>query len=380
MALEFNERPKEHLLFTPEEVVTSSLAALRNRSTLARLVKTDAGRDFVPGRGASVTVTNPVMIDPARTYTAADRAAEKAITYSRLYEPYTSLKLENQVYNAVKLPDDFTTFTLADMERQVVAPMAQSISDGLNATLAATFESVAGGLTAVDTAAKGAIVDTDGKAYTGDTAYQDFVASGKPFAGLGVGIVGGRKIVKPADLKVSDNRDVLRGIRAAKRLLDARGVNPSNRVLVVGAGWAGAILSVPQLNLVDMAGDDGLLRDATLGKLYGFQIVEDYSILPYSAFALERDAITLATRVPAIPRGVAFGQTVTREGFTLRYLHDYDVDHLQDRAVLDTFAGAAVLDPQRIVRLEGAEGMEEPATGSTPAPSAGAGAEPGDAA
>ena len=82
MALTFNERPKEHLLYTPEQVANSTLAALRYQSTLARIVSTDAGRDFVPGRGASVTVRRPVMIDPARVYSAEDRAAEKAITYS----------------------------------------------------------------------------------------------------------------------------------------------------------------------------------------------------------------------------------------------------------------------------------------------------------
>lgn len=365
MALTFNERPKEHLLYTPEQVANSTLAALRYQSTLARIVSTDAGRDFVPGRGASVTVRRPVMIDPARVYSAEDRAAEKAITYSRLFEPYTSVKLGEQIYNAVKLPDDFATYTLTDMERQVVAPMAQSVADALNKTVADTLTSVPEGLTAVDTAASGALVTTEGTAFTdqpdGKTAFQQLVESGEEFLGYGVGLGGAGAHVKEDQLRANTNREVLRTIRAAKRLLDARGVAPSNRYLIVGGGWVGAILSQPQLNLVDAAGTDGLLRDATLGRLYGFTIVEDYSIDAYSAYALESNAITLATRVPAIPRGVAFGQTASAQGFTLRYLHDYDVDHLQDRAVVDTFAGAQILDPQRIVKLTGADGIEEPA-------------------
>lgn len=364
MALTFNERPKEHLLYTPEQVANSTLAALRYQSTLARIVSTDAGRDFVPGRGASVTVRRPVMIDPARVYSAEDRAAEKAITYSRLFEPYTSIKLGHQIYNAVKLPDDFATYTLTDMERQVVAPMAQSVADALNKTVASTLESVPEGMTKVDTAAKGALV-TEGNAFVdeeGRTAVQQLVESGEEFLGYGVGLSEDGKTgpVKAEQLTANSNREVLRTIRAAKRLLDARGVAPSNRYLIVGGGWVGAILSQPQLNLVDAAGTDGLLRDATLGRLYGFTIVEDYSIDAYSAYALERDAITLATRVPAIPRGVSFGQTASAQGFTLRYLHDYDVDHLQDRAVVDTFAGAQILDPQRIVKLTGVDGIEEP--------------------
>lgn len=358
MALTFNERPKEHLLFTAEQVATSTLAALRNRSTLARIVNTDFGRDFVPGRGAAVTVKQPVMIDKARVYTADDRAAENPITYSALYEPFTSMKLTDQVYNAVKLPDDFTTFTLADMERQVVAPMAESVADAVNNVVATAFTGVDAGLTAVDTGTKGQYVGGDGKSYADLRALRE---AGTTVAGFGLGLKKTSGLVKDADLTAKTNKDVLRVIRAAKRLMDLRGVPAQGRTLVVGAGWSAAILSQPQLNLVDAAGTDGLLRDATLGKLYGFTIVEDNAIEAYDAFAVQRDAVTLATRVPVIPRGVAFGQTASAQGFTMRYMHDYDVDHLQDRAVVDTFAGASVLDAQRIVKLTGTDGMEEPA-------------------
>ena len=357
MALTFNERPKEHLLFTPQQAATHTLAALRNRSTLARIVNTDYGLDFVPGRGAAVTVKQPVMIDKARVYTESDRAAENPITYSALYEPFTSMKLTDQVYNAVKLPDDFTTFTLADLDQQVIAPMAQSVADAVNEIVASAFAGVSEGLTKVDTATNGWFVGVNGTAYE---TVRELREAGTTLAGYGLGLNKSSGLVKNADLTAKTNKDVLKVIRAAKRLLDKRGVPPQGRTLVVGGSWSAAILSQPQLNLVDAAGTDGLLRDATLGKLYGFTIVEDASIDDLAAYAMHRDAVTLATRVPAIPRGVAFGQTASSDGFTLRYLHDYDTDHLQDRAVVDTFAGAQVLDAQRIVKLTGTSGMEEP--------------------
>lgn len=362
MALEFNERPKEHLLYSAEQVATSTLAALRNRSTLARIVHTDFSREFVPGRGAGVTVKQPVMIDKARVYTEADRKVEAAITYSALYEPYTSMRLTDQVYNAVKLPDDFATFTLTDMERQVVAPMAESVADAVNNIVASAFGSVEAGLSAVDKAQKGYYVGSDGQ---GRETVTELREANLPLVGYGLGLNGRSGIVKDADLTANSNAEVLRTIRAAKRLLDLRGVPAQGRTLVVGPGWSAAILSQKNLNLVDAAGTDGLLRDATLGRLYGFDIVEDAAIDVYAAYAMQRDAVTLATRVPAIPRGVAFGQTASAQGFTVRYLHDYDVDHLQDRAVVDTFAGAKVLDVQRIVKLTGADGIEEPAEPST---------------
>ncbi|WP_018297175.1 P22 phage major capsid protein family protein [Corynebacterium lubricantis] len=353
----------EHLLFTPEQVATSTLAALRNRSTLARIVNQDFSREFVPGRGATVTVKNPIHIDPARVYTKENRANEDEITYSRLVQPYTSISLEDQVYQAVKLPDDFATFTLTDMEREVVAPMAESVADELNATVARAFDSVPEGLTAIDKAPKGQLSNSAGEAITADNR-------GTGAAGIGLGLQpsAAGSPVRNAMLQADDHSQVLPAIRAARQLLGLRGVPAQNRYLVVGTGWAGALLSTPNLFKVNEAGTDGLLRDATLGRLYGFTIIEDNTIDPYAAYALNRDAVTLVTRVPAVPRGVPFASTASAQGFTLRYLHDYDVNRLQDRAVVDTFAGAEVLDGQRIVKLTAEPGIEEPAAPVTAEP------------
>lgn len=348
----------DHLLFTPEQVSATTLAALKNRSTLARLVNQDFARDFVPGRGASVTVKSPIMTDEADVYTHANRVAGDAIRYSDLWEPYRTLTLSDQVYKAVQLPDDFATFNLTDMAQQVVAPIAEKVADRINAIVAASFASVGAGLSTADTATKGSFVGVDGKKYNDLAALK--TAGVAPLA-YGLGLTGATSPIKAADLTAATHADVLKVIRAAYRLFGLRGVPQQGRTLVVGAGWAAAILALPNLNKVNEAGTDGLLRDATLGNLYGFTIVTDYSINPYDAFAVQRDAVTLATRTPAIPRGASFAATTSADGFTLRYLHDYDPDHLTDRAVVDTFAGAQVLDPQRIVRLTGTPGFEEPA-------------------
>ncbi|WP_420100180.1 hypothetical protein [Corynebacterium sp.] len=346
----------QHLLYTPEQVATSTLAALKYKSTLARLVNQDFSREIVAGRGASVTVKRPILIEKARIYTAADRAAENEITYSNLLEPYTSVSISDQVYNAVKLPDDFQTFTLTDIERQVVAPMAESVSEGINEIVAKTFEGIAAGLTAADRAAKGALVGKDGKTYANINALRD---AGTQFAGYGAKVS-----VAAGDLTATTNADVLKVIRAAHRLFAERGVPMDNRVLVVGSGWEAALLSQDILNKVNEAGSADQLRRATLGSLYGFTIVADYTIDPYAAYALQRDAVTLVTRTTVAPRGASFASTVSADGFTLRYLQDYDPNILTDRAVVDTFAGAQVLDAQRIVRLTGTAGFEEKAAAS----------------
>lgn len=346
----------QHLLYTPEQVATSTLAALRYKSTLARIVNQDFSKEFTAGRGATVTVKRPVMIEKARRYTAADRAAENAITYSNLLQPYTSVSISDQVYQAVKLPDDFQTFTLTDIEREVVAPMAESVAEDINAIVAEAFASAPAGLTAIDNAAKGAIVGEDGNTYADINALR---TAGVQFAGYGAKVS-----VKAASLTAADNAGVLPAIRAAHKLFAERGVPVDNRTLVVGSGWEAALLSQDLLTKVNESGSADQLRRATIGALYGFTIVADYTIDPLAAYAVQRDAVTLVTRTTVAPRGAAFAGTASADGFTLRYLQDYDADHLQDRAVVDTFAGAQVLDAQRIVKLTGTEGFEEKAAAS----------------
>lgn len=348
-----------HQLYTPEQAARSTLAALRYQSGLARLVSTNFGNEFVAGRGATITVPRPILIDKARVYTKENRKAEDAITYSNLYQPYTSVSLSDQVYQAVKLPDDFTTFTISNLESQVIAPMAESVAEHINQVVVNALNSVPQGLTTADTAAKGSYIGADGKAYADLDAFR---AANTELTAFGV-----KTSIKATDLEATSQDQVLKAIRSAHQLLAQRGVPLQGRVLVVGANWEAALLGLDNLNKVNEAGNSDVLRMATLGTLYSFTIVVDYSLEPNDAFAFQRDAITLVTRTTAAPRGAAFASTVAAQGFTLRYLQDYDPDHLTDRAVVDTFAGAQVLDPQRIVRLKGADTMTVPAAPTEPA-------------
>lgn len=347
-----------HQLYTPEQAARSTLAALRYQSTLARMVNTDFSAEFVPGRGASVTVPRPVMVDKARTYTAENRAAGDAITYSNLFQPYTSVQVTDQVYNAVKVPDDFATFTLTSLETQVIAPMAQTIAEEINSVVAAALSTTPDGLTAIDKAAKNKHVGTNGTAYDSLDALRE---AGTQYAGMGAGVT-----VKAAALTPTYSGDVLPAIRSAHQLLSQRGAPAIGRVLVVGANWEEVLLSLDNLNKVNEAGTDGTLRAATLGTLYGFTIIVDYAIDPAEAYAFQRDAVTLVTRTTVAPRGAAWSGTVAADGFALRVLQDYDADHLTDRVIVDIFAGAEILDGQRIVKMKGAATMNEAAPKTAP--------------
>ena len=353
-----------HQLYTPKRAARSPLAAVRYQSTLARLVNTDYSTEFKQGRGAQVNVKNPVMIDDARVYTAENRENGDAITYTELVQPFKPVTVSDQVYQAVKLPDDFMTFTLESLENQVVGPMAESVAAHLNRIVVDAFGTVQSGLLPGFDLKPGnetPYVGANGTAYKN---LKELRAANTTFAGFSAGVS-----VKAADLKAKYRGDVSKVIRSAHQLLGQRGVPLNGRYLAVGANWEAALLGLDNLNKVNEAGNPDTLRDATLGRLYGFNIVVDYAIDPNTAYAFQRDAITLVTVTTALPRGAAFASSIAKDGFAMRYLQDYDPDHLTDRAVVDTFAGAQVLDPQRIVKLDGADTIVDEAptasTGST---------------
>ena len=103
-----------HLLFTPEQAARSTLAALRYLSVLPRTVRMDFSNEFVAGRGQTINVLGPVKAGEAKVYTAANRTARDAIEFNDLTQEWVPIKLENQIYNAVRLPDNWATFTLEE--------------------------------------------------------------------------------------------------------------------------------------------------------------------------------------------------------------------------------------------------------------------------
>lgn len=356
-----------HSLYTPEQAARSTLAAVRYQSTLARRLAKPLTGVQQGGRGMTVNFASPIYIDPARVYTRDMRRSETRIEYSDLYQDNTSIELTDQVYNAVKLPDDFYTFTLENLEQQVIAPMAQSVADHINNVIVGTLSGIQDGLSAADSAPKGSIIAEDGTVFPAKPegkdnpeevaakARKEFRDSGKKFGAFGAGIKG----ITAKSLQASNQREALRAVRAASQVFGQRGISNAGRILVVGAAWEAAFLDNDQLRKVNESGTQDALRQATLGYLYGFEVIVDYSIDPIVAYALDAEGVALVTQTTSIPRGAAFASTISQDGFTLRYLQDYDPDILTDRAVVDTFAGAKILDPQRVLKLTGTETMAE---------------------
>ncbi|WP_406305782.1 hypothetical protein OHA61_30735 [Streptomyces sp. NBC_00885] len=145
------------------------------------------------------------------------------------------------------------------------------------------------------------------------------------------------------------------GIRTA--LVDARMnlnlalVPASERFLIAGPEVEAILLKDPEFVAVDYSGDTNALRRATVGRIYGFDIVV------HNAFGLEmylfhKSAMLIASACPALPMGAVTGSIQNVNGIATRMLVDYDYNKKMDTIGLDTMYGMATVkeDPDYSVR------------------------------
>ena len=207
--------------------------------------------------------------------------------------------ITDQVYKAVRLPDDFATFTLTSLEREVLRPQAESVVDGVTAPLLTEMNAVA----------------TD--------------------AGV--------------DALAADGSNALQVLIQLRAVLNDRKVPMTDRWFAVTPAAEAALLSLDQLQKVNESGSDGVLREATIGRLFGFNIIVDPNLT--QSVAYHRDAFAHVTRPSRNPEGAAKSATVAQDGFALRWLMHYNPLQLEDQSVVDTFVGAETLDAQRAVAV-----------------------------
>ena len=298
-----------HTLYTTQQVARSTLAAVRYLSVLPRTVRQDFSNEFVAGRGRTVDVPLPISVGEARTYTKTQRDAREAIVFDDIAQDSMPVTISDQVYKAVRLPDDFATFDLTSLEQQVLRPQAESVADGIAAPLIAAMEATA-------------------------------VAS----------------VAEAVPTLDPDGSNALQVLIALRRVLNTREVNgrhipATDRFVALGANAEAALLSVPQLQKVNESGDGGdMLRRAIIRDLFGFTILSDPKLDADSMLAYHRDAFVLVTRPSKNPEGAAKSVTIAQDGFALRWLQHYNPLQLEDQSVVDTFAGASTLVEEYAVK------------------------------
>lgn len=156
----------------------------------------------------------------------------------------------------------------------------------------------------------------------------------------------------PDDTIASGGTDVEGKILAAREGLSRADVPAADRWLAVSPEVASFMLALDKFSRVDASGDDNALRNAVIGRIYGFTVVESSALDPGTAVGYHRTGFAFANRTPVNPRGAVDSAAATLQGVGLRHVIQYDPDVLSDASVVSTFAGASVVDTDRVFKLD----------------------------
>lgn len=274
---------------TPETIVRASLGLLAREIVLPRLVFTDAQADFSGQVGDTITIRVPATAT-ARDYEFRTRTAP--IVVDELNETGVPLALDKHPYHATAVTDEQLSLDIRSFGEQVLAPQTRAVAERIEGY-------IAGAMTAAT------------------------YATTVPF--------------------VEGTDDPYLVAVACRKALNKASVPFGGRTLLLGADVDAAFLASDKLVKVNESGSNSALREASLGRIAGFDVVTSNSIPATEAYAFHRTAFAFVSVAPVVPDGVTFGRGETYQGLGLRWIRDYDSNFMRDRSVVSAFAGATAI-------------------------------------
>ncbi|MDQ8045253.1 MAG: P22 phage major capsid protein family protein [Patulibacter sp.] len=294
----------------PSVIANASAGLLLPELVVARTVWTDAVNpgEFVGALDDTVSLRVPAR----RTSRKRTLRAGTTIVNDVSNEYSVPVKLDTDVYNGAPITDEELTLDIVDFGKQILRPQVLAVAEGVEDEIIDEIEGA--------TYAAGMTIDPT------DTEYV-----------------------------VSGETDWYLVALGASKALDLKNVPSGDRYLIVGTNVKYGILSSDRFSKYNEVGPDAAdaLRRASLGRIANFEVVHSTKIDPDAAYGYHRTAFVLATRAPAVPRGVAFaqiqaanGETAFYNGMSIRWLQDYDYTNTTNRSLVNTYVGTAtVKDP-----------------------------------
>ena len=275
-----------HQVVKPEKIAATAAVLLEEQLVVPAVFRREGIDKY---KGAKDDTINVVVegVLPFRTYGwRNDRSTE--IVFDEYVERKVPVQFGGDIYNGVKLTDEQNEFDLPGW-----AKLARKQTEALAAGL--EFQAT------------------------------EFVRNAPYAVTLGV---------DPLALRA--------GLIRARATLNKLRVPAAGRTILVGTDWESALLEDDKLNLAQNVGEAeavSALREASLGRRYGFNFVVAQELDPTDAVALVDSAFIFATGAPGVPQSVPFGATASHNGVALRWIRDYDSTRFQDRSIFNTYQG-----------------------------------------
>lgn len=276
----------QHQLVKPEKLVSTAIGMLEARLVVPGLFTRTGVDQFKGAENDSISFAVEGVL-PFHTYEWRNDRSQP-IVFDTYAERKISISFSGNYYSGVRLTDEQWDFDVAQWAK-LLTPQSKAVARGLSRKCVATL--------------------------TGQTY----------------------------NVTIGNALGNMRGaIIEAERVLDAFHAPGEDRYMLVGSNFRSVLLSDKDLNLAQNVGDrqaETSLTKAVLDDRYGFRIVKSNEIGPNDAYAFSSSGFVLATAAPSVPQSVPFGATTTFEDYALRWVRDYDSAYMQDRSVVNCYAG-----------------------------------------
>ena len=120
--------------------------------------------------------------------------------------------------------------------------------------------------------------------------------------------------------------------------------------MLAGSNVVAAWTVTDRISKYEWNGQEGTpaLRNATLGQIAGHRLVTSPLLDPNHLSYQHPSQLVIGNAAPRVPSGAATGRTgISRNGFAVRWIQDYDVNFLRDRSVVSSFFGVTPIYDER---------------------------------
>lgn len=272
---------------TIDMIAKEALMILRKNAVMAGLVHRDYSKEYVAGVGDTITIRKPA------TFVVKDFVESTGITVQDATEEKQTVKMDKFYDVSFAVTSKDLTMNISDFSAQLLVPAMMAFRDKIDAEIIKVAE------TATHT-----VTHAEG-------------------------------LIAPAD------------VISARKLLNDGATPLSMRSLVVGTQAEADLLSSELFVSADKVGDTEGLKEASLGRKFGFDTYVDQNIGKKS-LAFHKNALAFVTRPLALPQGNKESAIVNYDGFGLRVVKDYDINKKKDIISIDMVCGVALLNNDMI--------------------------------
>jgi len=287
-------------LLTAEQISSLAIQLLRRELVLVNTVATVPAGEMTGPHGGTVTVrVRSTRTANKRSRTDANNGTP--ITFSPVSETSVDVSLSH-IYDAATLTEHDRTLDLEAFGNQVLEAQVEAVARAAEDELAAVMN--------------------------GLTPEVSFAATASE----------------------SDTKSVMQQIREQ---MTSANVPRGGRFFACAPDVFTRLLNVSDFVRFDAVGggESSAIRTAQMGSIYGFTVVETPALDAGKAVAYVRDGFAFATAMPAEPGGGVDSAAITQGGIGIRAIRQYRADLLAEQSVLSTFAGAALVDGNRVVAV-----------------------------